>query len=185
MPRRVVHHGQPDGGRHCRDRAAGVRIKTSRCGTDRSIASMTLPLIILIVTLVAYPGGLCGLSWRCSTRAMTRFVGLGNFEFLFGREDLLDGSGLPVVPVHSSPPWFFKVVIGFGIAHFVLRRSDQRTAQMARHAAGAFGHSARHEHARLALAVRPVLLGHQLDPRARGPRSHLRGWAKPAGRASP
>ena len=50
-------------------------------------------------------------------KGMTRFVGLGNFEFLFGRETFW------MVVYQSSlftfTAVFFKVIIGFVIAHFV------------------------------------------------------------------
>src|SRR5258708_14368219 len=46
---------------------------------------MTLPLIILILVLVAYPAGYA-VYLAMLNKGMTRFVGLGNFEFLFGRD---------------------------------------------------------------------------------------------------
>jgi hypothetical protein len=46
---------------------------------------MRLPLIILIATLVAYPAGYA-VYLAMLNKGMTRFVGLGNFEFLFGRD---------------------------------------------------------------------------------------------------
>jgi multiple sugar transport system permease protein len=77
---------------------------------------MTLPLIILILVLVAYPAGYA-VYLAMFNKGMTRFVGLGNFEFLFGRDTFW-------MVVYQSCLFtftavFFKVVIGFVIAHFV------------------------------------------------------------------
>ena len=46
---------------------------------------MALPLILLISILVAYPAGYA-VYLATLNKGMTRFVGLGNFEFLFKRE---------------------------------------------------------------------------------------------------
>src|SRR5215207_8945359 len=46
---------------------------------------MALPLLILIFTLVAYPAGYA-VYLATLNKGMTRFVGFGNFDFLFGRE---------------------------------------------------------------------------------------------------
>jgi ABC-type sugar transport system permease subunit len=43
---------------------------------------MTLPLIVLILVLVAYPAGYA-VYLAMLNKGMTRFVGLGNFAFLF------------------------------------------------------------------------------------------------------
>ena len=77
---------------------------------------MTLPLILLILTLVAYPAGYA-VYLAMLNKGMTRFVGLGNFEFLFGRDTFW-------MVVYQSCLFtftavFFKVIIGFVIAHFV------------------------------------------------------------------
>src|SRR5260370_20297919 len=77
---------------------------------------MTLPLILLILVLVAYPAGYA-VSLAMLNKGMTRFVGLGNFEFLFGRDTFW-------MVVYQSCLFtftavFFKVIIGFVIAHLV------------------------------------------------------------------
>ena len=77
---------------------------------------MTLPLIVLILVLVAYPAGYA-VYLAMLNKGMTRFVGLGNFEFLFGRDTFW-------MVVYQSCLFtftavFFKVIIGFVIAHFV------------------------------------------------------------------
>jgi multiple sugar transport system permease protein len=46
---------------------------------------MTLPLILLIAILVLYPA-FYSLHLATLNKSMQRFVGLGNFEFLFRRE---------------------------------------------------------------------------------------------------
>ena len=46
---------------------------------------MALPLILLITVLVAYPAGYA-VYLATLNKGMTRFVGFGNFEFLFGRD---------------------------------------------------------------------------------------------------
>ena len=77
---------------------------------------MTLPLIVLILVLVAYPAGYA-VYLAMLNKGMTRFVGLGNFEFLLRRDTFR-------MIVYQSCLFtftavFFKVVIGFVIAHFV------------------------------------------------------------------
>src|SRR5216684_2599287 len=77
---------------------------------------MTLPLIILILVLVAYPAGYA-VYLAMLNKGMTRFVGLGNFEYLFGRDTFW-------MVVYQSCLFaitavIFKVIIGFVIAHFV------------------------------------------------------------------
>jgi multiple sugar transport system permease protein len=77
---------------------------------------MALPLILLITMLVAYPAGYA-VYLATLNKGMTRFVGFGNFEFLFGRDTFW-------MVVYQSCLFtftavFFKVIIGFVIAHFV------------------------------------------------------------------
>jgi len=77
---------------------------------------MALPLIVLIVGLVAYPAGYA-IYLAMLNKGMTRFVGLGNFDFLFGRETFW-------MVVYQSCLFaitavIFKAIIGFVVAHFV------------------------------------------------------------------
>ncbi len=77
---------------------------------------MALPLIVLIVSLVAYPAGYA-IYLAMLNKGMTRFVGLGNFDFLFGRETFW-------MVVYQSCLFaitavIFKAIIGFVVAHFV------------------------------------------------------------------
>ncbi len=77
---------------------------------------MTLPLIILILVLVAYPAGYA-VYLAMLNRGMTKFVGLGNFEFLLGRHTFWMVVYQSCLFTFSAV--FFKVIIGFVIAHFV------------------------------------------------------------------
>jgi multiple sugar transport system permease protein len=77
---------------------------------------MTLPLILLILVLVAYPAGFA-VYLAMLNKGMTRFVGLGNFEYLFGRDTFW-------LVVYQSCLFTFiavacKVSIGFGVANLV------------------------------------------------------------------
>jgi multiple sugar transport system permease protein len=77
---------------------------------------MALPLILLILILVAYPAGYA-VYLAMLNKGMTRFVGFGNFEFLFGRDTFW-------MVVYQSCLFaitavIFKAIIGFVVAHFV------------------------------------------------------------------
>ena len=77
---------------------------------------MALPLILLILILVAYPAGYA-IYLAMLNKSMTRFVGFGNFDFLFGRETFW-------MVVYQSCLFaitavIFKAIIGFVVAHFV------------------------------------------------------------------
>src|SRR5258705_3503317 len=77
---------------------------------------MTLPLIILIGLLVLYPA-FYSLHLATLNKSMQRFIGLGNFEFLFKR----DTFWLVVKQscIFAISAVFFKALIGFVVAHFV------------------------------------------------------------------
>ena len=77
---------------------------------------MTLPLIILIGLLVIYPA-FYSMHLATLNKSMQRFVGLGNFEFLFKR----DTFWLVVKQscIFALSAVFFKALIGFIVAHFV------------------------------------------------------------------
>lgn len=77
---------------------------------------MTLPLIIIVATLVIYPA-FYSLFLATLNKSMERFVGLGNFTFLFKRETfwmVVEQSILFAVTAVV-----FKALIGFFVAHFV------------------------------------------------------------------
>jgi multiple sugar transport system permease protein len=77
---------------------------------------MTLPLIVLIATLVIYPA-FYSLHLATLNKSMQRFVGFGNFTFLFKRETFW----LVVQQscVFAFTAVIFKALIGFIVAHFV------------------------------------------------------------------
>jgi len=77
---------------------------------------MTLPLILLIVLLVIYPA-FYSLHLATLNKSMQRFIGLGNFQFLFKRETFW----LVVQQscIFALTAVFFKALIGFVVAHFV------------------------------------------------------------------
>src|SRR3954469_23442965 len=77
---------------------------------------MTLPLILLIAILVIYPA-FYSLHLATLNKSMQRFVGLGNFQFLFKRETFW----LVVQQscIFAITAVVFKALIGFIVAHFV------------------------------------------------------------------
>jgi multiple sugar transport system permease protein len=77
---------------------------------------MTLPLIVLIGLLVIYPA-FYSLHLATLNKSMSKFVGLGNFEFLFRR----DTFWLVVKQscIFAISAVIFKALIGFIVAHFV------------------------------------------------------------------
>jgi multiple sugar transport system permease protein len=77
---------------------------------------MTLPLIVLIFTLVAYPAGYA-LYLAMLNKGMTKFVGLANFDFLFGREVFWSVVWQSCLFAVSAV--IFKAFIGFVVAHLV------------------------------------------------------------------
>jgi multiple sugar transport system permease protein len=77
---------------------------------------MTLPLILLISILVIYPA-FYSLHLATLNKSMQRFVGLGNFEFLFKRETFWLVVKQSCIFAISAV--IFKALIGFIVAHFV------------------------------------------------------------------
>jgi multiple sugar transport system permease protein len=76
---------------------------------------MTLPLILLIGILVIYPA-LYAIHLATLNKAMTKFVGFGNFQFLFKRDTfwmVVEQSCLFAITAV-----IFKALIGFIVAHF-------------------------------------------------------------------
>jgi multiple sugar transport system permease protein len=76
----------------------------------------TLPLIVIIAGMVLYPA-LYSIHLATHNKSMERFVGLGNFEFLFRRETFWMVVKQSVVFAVSAV--VFKALIGFCVAHFV------------------------------------------------------------------
>src|ERR1041384_7630171 len=77
---------------------------------------MTLPLILLIGILVVYPA-FYSLHLATLNKTMQRFVGLGNFQFLFKRETFWLVVQQSCIFAISAV--LFKALIGFIVAHFV------------------------------------------------------------------
>jgi multiple sugar transport system permease protein len=77
---------------------------------------MTLPLILLVAVLVIYPA-FYSLHLATLNKSMQRFVGLGNFAFLFKRETFWLVVKQSCIFAISAV--FFKALIGFIVAHFV------------------------------------------------------------------
>jgi len=76
---------------------------------------MTLPLILLIAILVIYPA-FYAIHLATLNKSMTKFVGLGNFQFLFKRDTfwmVVEQSCLFAITAV-----IFKALIGFIVAHF-------------------------------------------------------------------
>jgi multiple sugar transport system permease protein len=77
---------------------------------------MTLPLITLILSLVAYPTGYA--IWiSMLDRTMTRFVGLANFAFLVSRQSFW--MIVYQTCLFAISAVLVKTIIGFGMAHLV------------------------------------------------------------------
>src|SRR5215470_6687642 len=98
-------------------RSRGKRSSLKNALQRKSTAAflMTLPLILLIAVLVVYPA-LYAVHLATMNKAMTKFVGFGNFEFLFKR----DTFWLVVKQscIFAISAVIFKALIGFIVAHF-------------------------------------------------------------------
>src|SRR4030088_3034949 len=100
--------------------AGGLRKRSSlRTAMKRKSTAaflMTLPLILLVGIMVIYPA-FYSLYLATLNKSMQRFVGLGNFEFLFKREAFW----LVVKQscIFAITAVIFKALIGFVVAHFV------------------------------------------------------------------
>ncbi|HZE62131.1 MAG TPA: sugar ABC transporter permease [Burkholderiales bacterium] len=77
---------------------------------------MALPLIVLIGALVVYPA-LYSVHLATLNKSMERFVGFGNFTFLFKRD--LFWMVVKQSVIFAVTAVVFKALIGFCVAHFV------------------------------------------------------------------
>lgn len=77
---------------------------------------MALPLLLMILILVAYPAGYA-VFLAMLNKGMTRFVGFGNFTFLFARETFWMVVWQSCLFAITAV--IFKAFIGFVVAHFV------------------------------------------------------------------
>src|SRR5579863_2851871 len=92
----------------------GLRAALKRRSTAAFL--MTLPLIVLILLLVIYPA-FYSLHLATLNKSMQRFIGFGNFQFLFKRETfwlVVEQSCIFAITAVA-----FKALIGFIVAHFV------------------------------------------------------------------
>jgi multiple sugar transport system permease protein len=78
--------------------------------------ALALPLILSITLLVVYPS-FYSMYLAMLNKSMERFVGLGNFAFLFTRETFWMVVKQSIIFAVSAV--FFKALIGFCVAHFV------------------------------------------------------------------
>ena len=101
-------------------RARGARKGSSlrnALGRKSTVAFfLTLPLILLIVLLVLYPA-FYSVYLATLNKAMTKFVGLSNFTFLFKRETFW--MVVRQSCIFAITAVVFKALIGFIVAHFV------------------------------------------------------------------
>jgi multiple sugar transport system permease protein len=93
---------------------SGVRRMLQRKSTVAFF--MALPLILLIALLILYPA-FYSIHLATLNKSMQRFVGLGNFQFLFRRETFWLVVEQSCIFALSAV--FFKALIGFIVAHFV------------------------------------------------------------------
>src|SRR4029079_12617916 len=77
---------------------------------------MTLPLILLVALLVIYPA-FYSIHLATLNKSMERFVGLGNFWFLFKRETFW--MVVQQSCIFAITAVIFKALIGFIVAHFL------------------------------------------------------------------
>ena len=78
--------------------------------------AMTLPLILIIGSLVVYPA-FYSFYLAMLNKSMERFVGLANFSFLFTRETFWMVVKQSIIFAVTAV--IFKALIGFFVAHFV------------------------------------------------------------------
>ena len=95
-------------------RRGGLRALLRRRSTIAFL--MALPLILLIGGLVVYPA-LYSVHLATLNKSMERFVGFGNFEFLFKRD--LFWMVVKQSVIFAVSAVLFKALIGFCVAHFV------------------------------------------------------------------
>jgi multiple sugar transport system permease protein len=98
--------------------AAGRQLTIQKFARRKSTIAflMALPLITIVVCLVIYPA-FYSIHLATLNKSMVRFVGFGNFEFLFKRNTfwmVVEQSMLFAVTAV-----IFKAVVGFIVAHFV------------------------------------------------------------------
>src|SRR5712675_1170628 len=104
---------QPNSVAPARKRAS---LRTAMKRKSTSAFLMTLPLILLIGLLVIYPA-FYSIHLATLNKSMQRFVGFGNFKFLFTRETFW--MVVQQSCIFAITAVIFKALIGFIAAHFV------------------------------------------------------------------
>ena len=98
--------------------AAGRRMSMKKFARRKSTIAffLALPLIVLVAGLVVYPA-FFSMYLAMLNKSMQRFVGLGNFTFLFKRNTFWMVVEQSVIFAVTAV--VFKSLIGFVVAHFV------------------------------------------------------------------
>ncbi|MCP3466632.1 MULTISPECIES: carbohydrate ABC transporter permease [unclassified Bradyrhizobium] len=109
----IVEHGRVAGSASARKRAS-LHNALRRKSTVAFF--LTLPLILLIALLVLYPA-LFSIHLATLNKSMQKFVGFGNFTFLFKRETFW--MVVKQSCIFAITAVVFKALIGFIVAHFV------------------------------------------------------------------
>src|SRR5215210_4125164 len=104
-------------GERPRIKAGGLTRRRSRIAF-----AMCVPLLLIIFGLVVYPA-LFSLHLATLNKSMQRFVGLGNFSFLFSRE--LFWMVVKQSVIFAVTAVIFKALIGFIVAHLVNNLPDK------------------------------------------------------------
>jgi multiple sugar transport system permease protein len=109
----VVEHGRVARTTSAR-KGTGLHNSLKRKSTAAFL--LTLPLILLIALFVLYPA-LFSIHLATLNKSMQKFVGFGNFTFLFKRETFW--MVVKQSCIFAVTAVFFKALIGFIVAHFV------------------------------------------------------------------
>src|SRR6202790_1693150 len=105
---------QPNSVIEARSTRKRASLRTALKRKSTSAFLMTLPLILLISIMVIYPA-FYSIHLATLNKAMTKFIGFGNFEFLFKRETFWMVVKQSCIFAVSAV--FFKALIGFIVAH--------------------------------------------------------------------
>src|SRR6202451_2202628 len=105
---------QPTGVPQARSTRKRASLRTALKRKSTSAFLMTLPLILLISIMVIYPA-FYSIHLATLNKAMTKFIGFGNFEFLFKRETFW--MVVKQSCIFAITAVIFKALIGFIVAH--------------------------------------------------------------------
>ncbi len=137
---------------------------------------MTLPLLVVVVGLVAYPGGLSACTCRLLNRRMTAFAGFLNFEILLQSETFWMVVWQSCIFAITAV--LLKALIGFWLAHMLHHIPTKGQRKWRGMLLVPVGDPAGALHARLVVDVRSFLFLAELDPgRLRRPDDPVAGRA--------